>query len=152
MAVEPNTDHSPSNEVEQKYLEEESDEYDSEEEGEFPEGDNQYNIEEEEDEEGDEVESGAHAGSNLTAYLLGPGGNGQNGYIVEGDDEEDEEDEDEDEEYREEASGTADHPIVLESDSNSKSTTAGTKRGAEDLDAEDGKDSEGETATKKTRV
>lgn len=30
MAVEPNTDHSPSNEVEQKYLEEESDEYDSE--------------------------------------------------------------------------------------------------------------------------
>lgn len=86
----------------------------------------------------------------MTACLLGPG-NGQNGYVVEGDDGEYSDDQDEDEEYQE-VSGTADHPIVLESDSNSKPTSAGTKRGAEDLDAEDGKDSEGETVTKKTRV
>lgn len=151
MAVEPNADHPLSNEVEEKILEEESsDEYDTEDEGDFAEGGDHYD-EEEEEEEFDEAESGGHDGSSLTACLLGPG-NGQNGYVVEGGDGEYSDDQDEDEEYQEEASGTADRPIVLESDSNSKSTSAGTKRGAEDLDAEDGKDSEGETVTKKTRV
>lgn len=80
----------------------------------------------------------------LTAHLLGLGPNEQHGYIVE---------EEDDDEFDGEASGTADDPIVLESDPNSKSTCAGTKRGAGDLDEEDGQEGEpGEIAAKKTRV
>ncbi|KAL4068947.1 hypothetical protein V8B97DRAFT_772358 [Scleroderma yunnanense] len=143
MAVDPKDDSPLSHEADSKFDEdegEESDVYSSGEEGDHSEDDNQY-IEEEDE----------GARKNLTPLLLGS--NGGNAYSVEEYEDEDEDDEDEDEDYHEEDGlGTAGHPIVLESDSNSKLAGAGTKRTAEDLDGDDSEDGEGETVAKKTKV
>ncbi|KAL4070392.1 hypothetical protein J3A83DRAFT_4372573 [Scleroderma citrinum] len=143
MAVDPKDDSPLSHEADPKFDEdegEESDVYSSGEEGDHSEDDNQY-IEEEDE----------GARKNLTPLLLGS--NGGNAYSVEEYEDEDEDDEDEDEDYHEEDGlGTAGHPIVLESDSNSKLAGAGTKRTAEDLDGDDSEDGEGETVAKKTKV
>lgn len=139
MAAEPNTEPTrtlPEEEQEEFQEGEESDEYDVDEE-------DSYEPNEGEDEEYDDeevVEVGQH--SNLTALLLGNG--------VHQEDDDDDDDEDEEEEYYEEGVGTAENPIKLLPDDDSKPVNAGTKRTAE-FDDDEGEEDE-ESAPKKAKV